>query len=220
MFTRIVLLGPPGSGKGTQTERLCKEFGFAHISTGDLLRESVRTGTPLGIKAKKFMDAGDLVPDALVIELVKLKLDKCPRGFVLDGFPRTLEQAKVLQKMCMIDAAINLEINEEDIVGRMINRRSCRKCGAVYNLQFNAPKKAGICDKCGGELYQRSDDTEETVRTRMKVYKERTFPLISFYSNRGILLNIEAQGGIDEVYKKIVEKIRSSKKTLESSNQD
>lgn len=220
MFTRIVLLGPPGSGKGTQTERLCKEFGFAHISTGDLLREAVRTGTPLGIKAKKFMDAGDLVPDALVIELVKLKLDKCPRGFVLDGFPRTLEQAKVLQKICMIDAAINLEVNEEDIVGRMINRRSCRKCGAVYNLQFNAPKKAGICDKCGGELYQRSDDTEETVRARIKVYKERTFPLISFYNNHGILLNIEAQGGIDEIYKKIVEKIKSSKKTLESSNQD
>ncbi|MCJ7517576.1 MAG: nucleoside monophosphate kinase, partial [Methanomassiliicoccales archaeon] len=116
MFTRIVLLGPPGSGKGTQTERLCKEFGFAHISTGDLLREAVRTGTPLGIEAKRFMDAGDLVPDELVIELVKLKLDRCPEGFVLDGFPRTIEQAKVLQNICMIDVAINLEVNEEDIV--------------------------------------------------------------------------------------------------------
>ena len=210
MFTRIVLLGPPGSGKGTQTERLCTEFGFAHISTGDLLREAVRTGTPLGIKAKRFMDAGDLVPDELVIELVKLKLDKCPKGFVLDGFPRTLEQAKALQKICMIDAAINLEVNEEEIVGRMINRRSCRNCGAVYNLEFNPPKKGGVCDKCGGELYQRSDDVEETVRARMKVYKERTLPLISFYGSRGILLNIEARGGIDEVYRKIMEKIRSS----------
>jgi len=210
MFTRIVLLGPPGSGKGTQTERLCKELGFAHISTGDLLREAVRTQTPLGIKAKKFMDAGDLVPDDLVFELVKLKLDQCPKGFVLDGFPRTLEQAKALQKICRIDAAINLEVNEEDIVGRMINRRSCKKCGAVYNLQSNAPKKAGVCDKCGGELYQRSDDTEETVRNRMKVYKERTLPLISFYGNRGVLMNIDARGGIDDVYKKIAEKVRPS----------
>lgn len=210
MFTRIVLLGPPGSGKGTQTERLCKELGFAHISTGDLLREAVRSQTPLGIKAKKFMDAGDLVPDDLVIELVKLKLDQCPKGFVLDGFPRTLEQAKALQKICRIDVAINLEVNEEDIVGRMINRRSCKKCGAVYNLRSNAPKKAGVCDKCSGELYQRSDDTEETVRNRMKVYKERTLPLISFYGNRGVLMNIDARGGIDDVYKKIAEKVRPS----------
>jgi adenylate kinase len=210
MFTRIVLLGPPGSGKGTQTERLCKELGFAHISTGDLLREAVRSQMPLGIKAKKFMDAGDLVPDDLVIELIKLKLDQCPKGFVLDGFPRTLEQAKALQKICRIDVAINLEVNEEDIVGRMINRRSCKKCGAVYNLRSNAPKKAGVCDKCSGELYQRSDDTEETVRNRMKVYKERTLPLISFYGNRGVLMNIDARGGIDDVYKKIAEKVRPS----------
>lgn len=210
MFTRLVLLGPPGSGKGTQTERLCKEFGFTHISTGDLLRESVRNGTPLGLKAKKYMEAGDLVPDDLVIELVKLKLDKCPKGFVLDGFPRTVEQAKALGKICDIDAAINLEVNEEDIVGRMINRRSCKNCGAVYNLQSNPTKKPGICDKCGGELYQRSDDTEETVRARMKVYKERTLPLIAFYKKQGILMNIDARGGIDRVYDIISEKISSS----------
>jgi adenylate kinase len=210
MFTRIVLLGPPGSGKGTQTERLCKELGFAHISTGDLLREAVRSQTPLGIKAKKFMDAGDLVPDDLVIELVKLKLDQCPKGFVLDGFPRTLEQANALQKICRIDVAINLEVNEEDVVGRMINRRSCKKCGAVYNLRSNAPKKAGVCDKCGGELYQRSDDTEETVRNRMKVYKERTLPLEDFYDRQGILVRINSRGSIDEIYKKIADKIKSS----------
>jgi adenylate kinase len=210
MFTRIVLLGPPGSGKGTQTERLCKELGFAHISTGDLLREAVRSQMPLGIKAKKFMDAGDLVPDDLVIELIKLKLDQCPKGFVLDGFPRTLEQAKALQKICRIDVAINLEVNEEDIVGRMINRRSCKKCGAVYNLQSNAPKKAGVCDKCGGELYQRSDDTEETVWNRMKVYKERTLPLEDFYDRQGILVRINSRGSIDEIYKKIADKIKSS----------
>jgi adenylate kinase len=210
MFTRIVLLGPPGSGKGTQTERLCKELGFAHISTGDLLREAVRSQTPLGIKAKKFMDAGDLGPDDLVIELVKLKLDQCPKGFVLDGFPRTLEQAKALQKICRIDVAINLEVNEEDMVGRMINRRSCKKCGAVYNLQSNAPKKAGVCDKCGGELYQRSDDTEETVRNRMKVYKERTLPLEDFYDRQGILVRINSRGSIDEIYKRIADKIKSS----------
>jgi len=210
MFTRIVLLGPPGSGKGTQAERLCKEFGFTHISTGDLLREAVRTGTPLGLKAKKSMEAGDLASEDLVIELVKLKLDKCPKCFVLDGFPRTVEQAEALQRICRIDAAINLEVNEEDIIGRMINRRSCKKCGAVYNLQSNAPKKVGICDKCGGELYQRSDDTEETVRARMRVYKERTLPLISLYGTQGILINIDARGGIDEVYKTIAEKVRAS----------
>ncbi|MGD0056976.1 MAG: adenylate kinase [Methanomassiliicoccales archaeon] len=210
MFTRIVLLGAPGSGKGTQTERICKEFGFIHISTGDLLREAVRTGTPLGIKAKRFMDAGDLVPDGLVIELVKLKLDQCPKGFVLDGFPRTVKQAKALEKICAIDAAINLEVNEEDIVDRMINRRSCKKCGAVYNLQFKAPKKVGICDKCGGELYRRSDDTEETVRARMKVYRERTLPLMSFYGDKGVLMNIDARGGIENVYRKIADKVMSS----------
>lgn len=210
MYSRIVLLGPPGSGKGTQTERLCNEFGFAHISTGDLLREAVRSGTPLGLEAKRYMDAGDLVPDKLVIDLMRNKLYSCPEGFVLDGFPRTIEQAKALEEACAVDVAITLEVDEDDIVDRMASRRSCRSCGAVYNLRSKPPREEGVCDRCGGELYLRSDDREETVRSRMRVYRERTLPLESYYENKGILERVDARGGIDQVYKRLSEIVRKS----------
>lgn len=207
MDLKIVLLGPPGSGKGTQTERLCAELKLTKISTGDLLREAVRNSTPLGIKAKGFMDVGKLVPNDLVIDLVKEKMKTVKGGVILDGFPRSLEQAEMLDKFAKVDLAIDIEVNEEKLVKRLTLRRSC-KCGAVYHLEFNPPKKEGVCDKCGLELYQRSDDTEKTVRERLKVYKEQTLPLTAYYQRKGILRKVDGEGGIGVVYERILRAIR------------
>jgi len=209
MDLKIVLMGPPGSGKGTQTERLCVELKLTKISTGDLLRESVRLGTPLGIKAKSFMDAGKLVPNELVIDLIKEKMKSVKGGVILDGFPRNLEQAEMLDKITKVDMAIDLQVDEERLVKRLTLRRTCRNCASVYHLEFNPPKIDGKCDKCGGELYQRSDDTEKTVRERLRVYKESTFPLIEYYKKKGILKAVDGEGEIAEVYARIVKAIRS-----------
>ncbi|HTY46993.1 MAG TPA: adenylate kinase [Methanomassiliicoccales archaeon] len=209
MDLKIVLMGPPGSGKGTQTERLCVELKLTKISTGDLLRESVRLGTPLGTKAKSFMDAGKLVPNELVIDLIKEKIKNVKGGVILDGFPRNLEQAEMLDKITKVDMAIDLQVDEERLVKRLTLRRTCRNCASVYHLEFNPPKVDGKCDKCGGELYQRSDDTEKTVRERLRVYKESTFPLIEYYKKKGILKAVDGEGDIAEVYARIVKAIRS-----------
>ncbi len=212
MDAKMVLLGAPGSGKGTQAKRLCQELGLTLISTGDLLREAVRNNTPLGVKAKGFMDAGKLVPDELVIGLIQEKLAGLKGGFLLDGFPRNLEQAKMLDQIAQVNLAVNLDVDEQIIVDRIVNRRSCKQCNEVYHLVAKPTTVAGKCDKCGGELYQRTDDTENVVRERLRVYKERTLPLAKFYADRGILINVNGQGEIDEIYDRILAAIKKFRK--------
>jgi adenylate kinase len=212
MDAKMVLLGAPGSGKGTQAKRLCQELGLTLISTGDLLREAVRNNTPLGVKAKGFMDAGKLVPDELVIGLIQEKLAGLKGGFLLDGFPRNLDQAKMLDQIAQVNLAVNLDVDEQIIVDRIVNRRSCKQCNEVYHLVAKPTKVAGQCDKCGGELYQRTDDTENVVRERLRVYKERTLPLAKFYADRGILINVNGQGEIDEIYDRIITAIKKFRK--------
>ncbi len=206
----LILLGPPGSGKGTQAKKIVEKYGIPQISTGDMLREAVAKGTELGKEAKKYMDAGQLVPDEVVIGIVKERLQQpdCEKGFILDGFPRTIAQAEALDKILeemgkKIDAVINIQVPEEEVVKRIVYRRTCKNCGAVYHLIYNPPKEDNKCDKCGGELYQRDDDKEETVRKRYKVYKEQTEPLVEYYAKKGILYNIDGTKSIDEVFQEI-----------------
>lgn len=205
-----MLLGPPGSGKGTQTERLVAEFGFTKISTGDLLREAVRNATPLGKEAKGYMDAGKLVPDDLVIGLIKEKLKGLKGGILLDGFPRSLEQAQALDKFFHVEMAVDLEVDPEVLIKRLTERRSCKACNSVFHLEFNPPKKKGVCDKCGGELIQRSDDTEKVVRERFITYTERTAPLTEYYRKKGVLKSVDGMGFIDDVYKQIAKVIKAA----------
>ncbi|AGK60729.1 Adenylate kinase [Archaeoglobus sulfaticallidus PM70-1] len=208
----LILLGAPGAGKGTQAERIVAKYGIPQISTGDMLREAVAKGTELGKKAKEYMDRGELVPDEVVIGIVKERIAQpdCEKGFILDGFPRTINQAEALDKMLeemgkKIDAVINVSVPEDEIIKRIVNRRTCKNCKAVYHLIYNPPKEEGKCDKCGGELYQRDDDKEETVKERLKVYKSQTEPLIEYYSKKGLVYNVDGTKSIDEVFKQIEE---------------
>ena len=193
---KLILLGAPGAGKGTQAEVICNALNIPAISTGNIIREALRLGTEMGLKAKSFMDAGQLVPDDVVIGIIKERLakDDCANGFILDGFPRTIPQAEALDAMgIIIDKVVDIEVPDEKIAARMSGRRVCKDCGASYHLEYKAPKSEGVCDTCSGELVQRKDDAPETVLDRLAVYHEQTEPLKEFYSKKGILRIVEGQ---------------------------
>jgi len=215
----MVLLGAPGAGKGTQAVRLMKVLGVPHISSGDLFREAVQKGTPLGLLAKQYMERGELVPDDVTIAMVQERLAQsdCQRGAILDGFPRTLEQAEALDKVLSeegkaISLAIYIRVSEETLLARLSGRWTCRRCQAVYNLLSNPPRQEGKCDRCGGPLYQRPDDTRETAKRRLEVYFAQTAPLIDYYRRRGLLVEVDGEGSIEEVQARLLEAIRSSLK--------
>ena len=193
---KLILLGAPGAGKGTQAEVICNALNIPAISTGNIIREALRLGTEMGLKAKSFMDAGQLVPDDVVIGIIKERLakDDCANGFILDGFPRTIPQAEALDAMgIIIDKVIDIEVPDEKIAARMSGRRVCKDCGASYHLEYKAPESEGGCDACSGDLVQRKDDAPETVLDRLAVYHEQTEPLKEFYSKKGILRIVEGQ---------------------------
>lgn len=199
---KLIIFGPPSAGKGTQAQRLSKEYGLPQVSTGDLLREAVAKKTPLGVKIKSYLDTGKLGPDDLIVQLIKERVSKpdCAKGYLLDGFPRTMGQAKELDKMTDIDLVLNIVVDHESLVERAVGRRICMKCNAVYNVSSNPPEKEGVCDKCGSELIQRDDDKEATVRNRLRVYQEQTAPLIEHFRRKGNIVDIDGSKGIDGVY--------------------
>jgi len=208
---RLVFLGAPGAGKGTQSELVASKFHRPRISTGDILREAVRNKTALGLEAKACMDQGKLVPDAVVVGIVKEKLAEpvCAAGFLLDGFPRTVPQAEALSNILdsgrqRLDRVINVLVSREDIVRRLCGRRSCAKCQAVFHVNFARPRRDGVCDRCGGELIQRSDDRRETVDARLAVYEDQTAPLIDYYRRKGLLSELDGSGSVEAVHQRMV----------------
>ena len=207
----ILLMGPPGAGKGTQAARLVARFHVPHISTGDMFRAAVKEGTPLGKKAKACMDKGELVPDEVTVGIVAERLAKedCKTGFILDGFPRTEAQAKALQEILQklglkLTKAVNIYVPSEVLIARAVGRRICKKCGATYHVQFNPPQAEGVCDVCGGSLYQRADDSEETMKSRLSVYEQQTKPLIAFYKKEGLYAEVDGKQSIDKVTEDLV----------------
>ena len=215
---RLVFLGAPGVGKGTQAALLAAESGHPKISTGDILRESVQNMTPLGIQAKSFMDQGKLVPDSVVIGLVKEKLaePKSAAGFLLDGFPRTAPQAEELNHILQdqhrfLDRVINVTVPREELIRRMSGRRTCRQCQTVFHLEFAPPQREGVCDRCGGELVQRVDDRKETVEARLAVYQEQTAPLIAYYRQRNLLSDLDGAGTIETVHRRLLDLLSANR---------
>jgi adenylate kinase len=207
---RIIFLGAPGSGKGTQSKLVAKDLAIPQLSTGDILRAAVKAGTEVGKKAKEFMDAGDLVPDEIIVGIIKDRTAEadCQKGFILDGFPRTSAQAETLTQMFKesgqkLDHVVYLEIDPEKVVERLTGRRVCSDCGSEFHLQFKAPQKEGICDNCGKNLMHRSDDHEDKIRNRLSNYEAQTAPLIEYYKNAGVLKNVAAEGGIDDITNRI-----------------
>ena len=208
---RTILLGPPGAGKGTQAARIVEKYNVPHISTGDIFRDNVKRQTELGKKAQEYMNKGELVPDDLVIEIACTRLleDDCKEGFLLDGFPRTVYQAEKLDEFLTnhgmeLDKAINIEVADEELISRLTGRRTCKDCGASYHIVNIPTKVEGVCDECGGELVQRADDTEETVRNRIDVYKDQTMPLVEYYTNSNKIATVDGLGTLEEVFADIV----------------
>jgi len=211
----ILLMGPPGAGKGTQAASLVEAFNIPHISTGDMFRAAVKEGTELGKQAKACMDAGKLVPDTVTIGIVRERLakDDCRKGFILDGFPRTVEQADALQGILKdlglsLTRVLNINVPAEDLVERAVGRRICKKCGATYHVKFNPPKQEGVCDACGGELYQRADDSAETMTNRISVYEASTKPLIDYYKKAGLYTEVDGRQPIGEVTKALIQTLK------------
>jgi len=208
---KIIMLGAPGAGKGTQAEMICEKYNLPHISTGDIFRANIKNGTELGKEAKKYMDQGLLVPDELTVKILldRVAREDCVNGYVLDGFPRTIPQAEVLDEALTklgdkVDFAINVDVPDENIINRMSGRRACVTCGATYHVQYAPTKVEGICDKCGAELILRDDDKPETVKNRLDVYHKQTQPLIEYYGNKGILKEVDGTVAMNEVFNSIV----------------
>jgi len=208
---RVVLLGPPGAGKGTQAKLLQDEFGAVQISTGDILRKAVADQTALGQQAAGFINSGALVPDGVIVNLVaeRLKEPDCARGFLLDGFPRTIPQAESLDEILKnagqnLNCVLSVQVAQDIIVERLAGRRTCRQCGALCHVVFNPPKVEGVCDRCGGELYQREDDQEQTIANRLQVYEKQTAPLVRYYRERGLLRTIDGVGEIDQIRARVI----------------
>ena len=211
---KIILLGPPGCGKGTQADIICKEYNIPHISTGDILRDNVKRGTDIGMNAKEYMDSGRLVPDEIIIHMMKDRFleDDCRKGFLLDGFPRTIAQAEALDNLLdqmdmSLDYIVNIDVKDENIINRISKRLSCPNCGEVYNLLYKKPKKEMSCDTCGGKLHQRDDDKEEVIRNRLDVYRKQTAPLISYYKQK--IKNVDGGKNIGEVTQDILKILKS-----------
>ena len=208
---RLVLVGPPGAGKGTQAQFIAAQFAIPKISTGDIFRANVSEGTELGVTAKKYMDAGDLVPDEVTSAMVRerLKEDDAVDGFLLDGFPRTVPQAETLDDIVGeidhgLDVVLELVVDDEEVIRRLSGRRTCRSCGHIWHVDFDPPSREGTCDDCGGRLFQRDDDKSDTVRHRLEVHAEQTAPLIAFYAEKGVLVGIDATGPVDDVTERAI----------------
>ena len=208
MLTRLMLLGPPGAGKGTQAKRIVAETGLVHLSTGDILRDEVARGTELGLSAKAVMDRGELVSDELIIGMIHGRIEEASAGFLLDGFPRTIAQAEALEEITPLDLVINIQLSREEVVRRLTSRRVCRGCGKIYNLHFEPPADENTCAACGGELYQRDDDNEDVINKRYAVYDASTAPLIVFYRERGVLKDFDGAKGSDAIFAEVMAILR------------
>ena len=212
---KLLIMGPPGAGKGTQAANIVSKYGVCHISTGDMFRSAIKNGTDMGKLAQSYMENGELVPDSVTVGIVKerLALEDCvSKGFLLDGFPRNIDQAHALDTILeelgySLDGVINVSVDNEILINRIIGRRICKKCGATYHVEFNKPQTEGVCDVCGGELYIRKDDTKETAENRLNVYSSQTQPLLDFYNQRGMLFEINGDQEVNKVFSDIVEKL-------------